>query len=68
MLSLLSNISAYRKFIVALLGFGLVAANTFFGWGDGSTIFGKDAESAVNAALSFLTAIGVYLAPNKPTA
>jgi len=68
MLSLIAKIPVYRKFIVALLGFGLVAANTFFGWGDGSTIFGHDAESAVNAVISFVTAIGVYVAPNKPTA
>lgn len=51
------DLSRYRKGITAAVGFALVALNAFFP--------GKYDEQ-IAAAISLLTAIGVYAIPNEP--
>ena len=50
----------YRKLIVALIGFVLLALDQFFG-----VSVGWDAEQIVNTVVPLLTAIGVWGVPNE---
>jgi hypothetical protein len=56
-MSLLLKLAAYNKFIIAALGAAGVAASTF-----------GHAQPWIATVVSALSAISVYLVPNKPQA
>ena len=59
-------IAKYRKFIAALVGLVALAAFTFFGVGDGQSIFGLGVDQITSVVVGILTALGVWAVPNDP--
>ena len=59
--------SNLRKFIAAAVGAILMGLSTFAGIGDGSTLFGVDANQIVSVVIALMTAAGVYAVPNEET-
>ncbi len=57
----------YRKLIAALVGALLIGLNAAFGIGDGTSIFGIEADQIVNTIVAVLTAVGVFAVPNEET-
>lgn len=53
--------SRYRKLIVAVLGAGLIALDTFLG-----VSIAVGAEQLVDSVVPILTAFGVWAVPNDP--
>ncbi len=54
-----------RKFIAAAVGAILLGLSTFLGIGDGTSLFGIEADALVNTIIAVLTAVGVYQLPNE---
>ena len=58
--------SSYRKLIAAVVGALLIGLNAVFGIGDGTSIFGIEADQIVSTIVGVLTAVGVFAVPNEP--
>lgn len=56
----------YRKLLAAVVGLAVIIGNDFFNLGLDAETVGQQADSLIDAAVAFLTAIGVYQLRNDP--